>query len=102
MNWRCLRLPATLHASAFCCSLLWFPWAVPASGQQTIALEGWVHTENGRTISSGVMIRLTTAEGLAVVQQSPSSAGQFEFGGLVKIPYLIPGPADCFQAHDSG
>ena len=100
MNWRYLRLPATLHVSAFLCSLLWLLWAVPASSQQTIALEGWVHTENGRTISSGVMIRLTTAEGLTVVQQSPSSAGQFDFGGLAKIPYHLTVTADGFQAYE--
>ena len=100
MKWRCLRLPATWHVSAFFCSLLWFLWAVPLCGQQTIALEGWVHTENGRTISSGVMIRLTTAEGLMVVQQSPSSAGQFEFGGLAKIPYHLTVTADGFQPYE--
>ncbi|PYV07238.1 MAG: hypothetical protein DMG26_00765 [Acidobacteria bacterium] len=100
MNWRYLRLPATLRVSAFLCSLLWLLWAVPASSQQTIALEGWVHTENGRTISSGVMIRLTTAEGLMVVQQSPSSAGQFEFGGLAKIPYHLTVTADGFQPYE--
>ena len=46
------------------------------------------------------MIRLTTAEGLTVVQQSPSSAGQFEFGGLAKIPYHLTVTADGFQPYE--
>jgi tetratricopeptide (TPR) repeat protein len=100
MKWRCLRLPATLHVSAFFCSLLWFLWAAPASSEQTITLEGWVHTENGQTIPSGVVIRLATAEGLMVVQQSPSSAGQFEFGGLAKIAYHLTVTADGFQPYE--
>ena len=35
-----------------------------------------------------------------VVQQSPSSAGQFEFGGLAKIPYHLTVTADGFQPYE--
>ncbi len=58
-----------------------------------------MHAENGQTIPSGVMIRLATAEGLMVVQQSPTSAGQFEFG-LAKIPYHLTVTADGFQPYE--
>jgi tetratricopeptide (TPR) repeat protein len=92
--------PVTLRRVAVFLPLVGLLCAMPAVGQQTIALEGWVRTENGQTIPSGVTIRLESGEGVVVVQQSPTSAGQFEFPGLPKIAYHLTVTADGFQSYE--
>src|SRR5579863_5880330 len=67
------------------------------SASQTVTLEGTVRAEGGRTLGSGVTVRLVTSEGLTAAERPVSTAGQFQFYNLAKITYVVMVSAEGFQ-----
>ena len=66
---------------------------------RTVKVEGQVTTENGRTITSGVMAKLEI-EGTQAFAQPANSAGRFEFSSVPKANYQLLVTADGFQPYE--
>ena len=78
----------------------WVLLAAPAEAQNTATLEGSVRTDQGRTIPSGVQIRLETEEGQVAAAVPANSDGRFEISGLPKVRYRLTVTAEGFQTHE--
>lgn len=75
-------------------------WAEPAEPQtRTVTLGGWVHTEYGQLVPSGVLVHLQTDEGMRVGEQPINTAGYFEFLGLAKTSYQLTVTAPGFRTY---
>ena len=66
-------------------------------GESTVALEGWVRTVDGTTITSGVTVRLETGRGMPAGEQPASTSGYFEFDNLPKETYHLTVTAHGYQ-----
>jgi tetratricopeptide (TPR) repeat protein len=86
----------TLALAAGC----WLLSAVRAEAQNTAALEGSVRTDQGRTIPSGVQIRLETEDGQVAASVPANSDGRFEIPGLLKTHYRLIVTAEGFRTHE--
>jgi tetratricopeptide (TPR) repeat protein len=70
-----------------------------AKAQGTATLEGRVRTDDGRTIPSGVQIRVEKLDGELAAALPPSSDGQFEISGLPKVVMHVIVTAEGFQTY---
>ena len=78
----------------------WILCAAQAKAQNTATLLGSVRTDQGRTIPSGVQIRLETDEGQVAATVPANSDGRFEIPGLPKTRYRLTVTAEGFQTHE--
>ena len=67
-------------------------------GERTVTLQGWVRTDNGTTITSGVEVRIETSEAM-LAEQPANTNGYFEFSDLPKVTYHLTITADGYQTY---
>ncbi len=86
----------TLAFAAGC----WALCAAQARAQNIATLEGSVRTDQGRTIPSGVQIRVETRDGQVAASVPANSDGRFEIPGLLKTHYRLIVTAEGFRTHE--
>jgi tetratricopeptide (TPR) repeat protein len=76
------------------------PGETADSPSRLVTLGGWVQGDYGRSLPSGVTVRLETDEGMAAGAQDANAAGYFEFLGLAPAHYRLSVTASGFQPYE--
>jgi Tfp pilus assembly protein PilF len=65
----------------------------------TVSLEGSVRVAGGRTVSRGVKVRVETLAGEMINEQPVTTAGQFGFSDIPKVPARVVVTGEGFQPY---
>ncbi len=98
-RWTSVRLRFVASSYLPIILLFWLAAAFPATGEQTVRLEGRVRTDASVALRSGVKIRLETDQGQLVAEAPADSNGSFYFDNLRKTSYRLIVTADGFETY---
>lgn len=98
-RWTSVRLRFVASSYLPIILLFWLAAAFPATGEQTVRLEGRVRTDASVALRSGVKIRLETDQGQLVAEAPADSNGSFYFDNLRKTSYRLVVTTDGFETY---